>query len=149
MECPVCNVKVDAYITFGCTHSLCNQCVLNMLNRNQSKCPLCRTDFINSVPKIILDEVVRVEDPGYDSTDEIDERATHVKIRYGQRDIAYVPNDGKIRHLYFEDGLVKFRIECRGRKFYLIRHDDPSAGFSLHPLRGICVPSAVQSVGRE
>jgi hypothetical protein len=108
-----------------------------MLNRRQSKCPLCRADFSASVPKAILDEVIYEDDTGYDSTDEIDERATHIKIRYDNRDIAFVPNDGMKRQIYYDDGHSPFRIEIRQRRVYLFRTDDDTS-HPVYPLHPIC-----------
>lgn len=131
-------MKQEAYVTFHCRHSVCNQCVLKMLNHRIETCPLCRDPIMNSIPEEILREVRHVENNGgYDSTDEIDIDATHAKISMGYRELAFIPNDGKRRDIFYEDQTVKVRIEYRGRKFYLIRPDDPTP-VPIHPLRKLC-----------
>lgn len=138
MDCPACLERQSGYVTFRCGHSVCNQCVLKSLNRKIETCPLCRGPIMDSIPREILDEVQVIEDNGgYESTDEIDPDATHVKIKIGFREIAIVPNDAKRRDVFYEDETVKIRVEARGRKYYLVRADDPTP-MPIHPLRRLC-----------
>lgn len=140
MECPVCNTKRDGYVVFKChpQHGTCNQCLLRMLNHRQTTCPLCRADITDSIPQEIKDEVRPIDDNGgYESTDDFDPEASHLKIRCGQREIAFVRNDGKRREIFFEDGNLKIRIEYKNRRCYLFRADDPTP-IPIHPLRSVC-----------
>ena|SRR6185437_1660138 len=137
MECPVCGTEMSGYVTFKCGHSTCNQCLLRWLNQRKNTCSLCRADITDSIPPEIMAEVQPVDDTGYESTDEFDPDASHLKIRCGSREIAFIRNDGKRRDIYYEDGDLRFRIEYRNRKCYLFRRDEPTP-IPIHPLRSIC-----------
>lgn len=146
MDCSVCQEKREGYVTFRCRHSVCNQCILRWLNQKKDSCPECRGPIRDSIPQEILDEVQPVEDTGgYDSSDEIDQEATHVKIKIGQREIAFIPNDGKRRDIFYEDRDIKIRIETRNRRYFLIRPDDPTP-IPIHPLRRLCALNAATAV---
>src|SRR6185437_819436 len=116
-------------------HTLCRTCILKILNSRQVRCPMCRADIIDQVPQEILDEVdstdriegdpnvmgsrprrghrgrnAQGEDDGYDTADEIEADATHIKIRYGARELGFVRNDGIDKEFSYDDGTVSFRI---------------------------------------
>lgn len=138
MECSVCSNSVAGYVTFKCNHGTCTQCLLRWLNQRKNTCPMCRADITDSIPPEIASEVQPVEDNGgYESTDEFDKEASHLKIRCGSREIAFIRNDGKHREIFYEDGPLKFRIEYKNYKCYLFRADDPTP-VSVHPLRSVC-----------
>lgn len=156
MECPVCIVRKAAYITFSCSHSVCRTCVLHMINHQQTRCPLCRADIYDQIPQELLDELederaaddptamgsrnrrITTTDDGYDSADEIEDDATHIKIRFGAREIGFLRNDGIPKTITYDDGTVSFRIEYKNRKCYLFRKDFPDAAVPLNPLSSLC-----------
>lgn len=153
MDCPVCTEKRASYITFACSHSVCRTCILHMVNHQSTRCPLCRADFLEELPQELLDEVEneraaddptavgsrnRVNDDDYGSADEIEDEATHVKIRFGAREIGFLANDGIAKTVTYDDGTVSFRIEYRDRKFYLIRKEFPDTPVALNPLTSLC-----------
>lgn len=149
-------MKKAAYITFQCGHSVCKTCVLHMVNHQQSRCPLCRADILDQIPQEVLDEVENERagddptamgsrrrtgpqtDDGYDSADEIEDDATHIKIRFGAREIGFLRNDGAHREISFDDGTTSFRIEYRNRKCYLYRKEAPDVAIPLNPLASLC-----------
>ncbi len=157
MECPVCIIRKIAYVTFECGHSVCNTCVLHMINHQQQRCPLCRADIVDQLPQELIDEIEneRVEgdpaaqgsrprrdhavDDGYDSADEIEDDATHIKIRYGAHEIAFIRNDGVDKEISFDKpGDTSFRIIYKNRKCYLVRKDSPDTPIPLNPLTSLC-----------
>lgn len=112
---------------------------------------MCRADIIDQIPQEILDEAApdaeqqqhvmtnsRVDDDGYGSADEVEEDATHIKIRYGAREIGFLRNDGVPKTITYDDGTVSFRIEYRHNKCYLIRKDYPDTPVPLNPLASMC-----------
>ncbi len=144
MECPVCISTVQAYITCPrCNKGVCNTCVLKMLNKKRNVCPLCREDITGAIPEEIWREVkVEEDDDGYVTTDEFDPDASHLKIRMGSQEIAFIKNDGKRREIFFDDGHRKVRIEYKNRKCYMFRADDPTP-VPIYPLRSVCaIPSS-------
>lgn len=156
MECPVCIIRKIAYVTFECGHAVCRSCVLHMINHDQRRCPLCRADIYDQLPQEILDELENERldgDPntmgsrprrdgqadGYDSADEIEDDATHFKIRYGASEVAYVRNDGIDKEISFDKpGDTSFRIVYKNRRCYLIRKDAPDTPVPLNPLTSLC-----------
>lgn len=163
MECPVCIVRKIAYITFSCGHSVCNTCVLHMFNHQQQRCPMCRADIVDQLTQEIVDEIEneRVDngdsavlgsrprrgggaarataDDGYDSADEIEDDATHIKIRYGAHEVAFIRNDGVDKEISFDKpGDTSFRIIYKNRRCYLIRKDSPDTPVPLNPLTSLC-----------
>lgn len=127
------------------------------LSRGQARCPLCRADILDQIPQEIMDEVIndRVEgdpaamgsrprtngagaDDGYESADEIEDDATHIKIRYGAREVAFIRNDGIDKEISFDDGTMSFRIEYKNRRCYLRRKENPDVPVPLNPLAPQC-----------
>ena len=51
-ECPICmnDINNSFIITTPCKHKFCLECFLKL---NDMLCPLCRNDFINSLPESI------------------------------------------------------------------------------------------------
>jgi hypothetical protein len=111
---------------------------------------VCRGDILDQVPQEILDEVViepvegdpnmrRHRDEGYDSeADETDPDATHIKLRYGAREIGFITNDGVDKEISYDDGTVSFRVVYKNRRFYLLRKDYPDHPVALNPLTAVC-----------
>lgn len=155
MECPICQTVKQSYVTFRCTHSVCRTCLFQMMSLTEVlRCPLCREDISEQMPREMLDEVITSHQhrgiggviPGIgttqndddESADEFDSDVTHIKIRYGAHEVAYIRNDGKSRTLSFEDEGVTFRIEYRNRRCFLYRSDSPDTPIPLHPLTAVC-----------
>jgi hypothetical protein len=127
-----------------------------MINHQQQRCPLCRADIVDQIPQEMLDEVEneRVEgvegamgsrprrnpaaDDGYDSADEIEDDATHIKIRYGAHEVAFIRNDGIDKEVSFDSNGVSFRIVYKNRRCYLVRKEFPDTPVPLNPLTSMC-----------
>lgn len=105
---------------------------------------MCRQDITSAIPNEIWNEVkVEDEDDGYVTTDEFDADASHLKIRLGSQEIAFIKNDGKRREIFFDDGQRKVRIEYKNRRCYMFKMDDPTP-IPIHPLRSVCaIPTSV------
>jgi hypothetical protein len=118
---------------------------------------LCRADIFDQIPQELLDEIEneRVDgdpaalgsrprrngevDDGYESADEIEDDATHFKIRYGASEVAYVRNDGIDKEISFDKpGDVSFRIIYKNRRCYLIRKDAPDTPVPINALTALC-----------
>ena len=50
-ECPICYLLITRPSITPCKHLYCKNCIETVLD-NELKCPLCRSDLINFVPKI-------------------------------------------------------------------------------------------------
>lgn len=127
-----------------------------MANHDLIRCGICRADIVDQLPQEILDEIEterieagsnvmgsrprRREDDDYESADELEDDATHFKIRYGAREIGFIRNDGIDKTVTYDDHAkgVSFRIEYRSRKCYLIRKDYPDTIVPLNPLSSQC-----------
>lgn len=117
-----------------------------------ARCPLCRADILDQIPQEILNEVDNDRAPrdpdamgsrprhddGYDSADEIEDDATHIKISYGAHEVAFIRNDGIDKEISFDDGTVSFRIEYKNRRCYLRRKEHPDTAVPLNPLAPQC-----------
>lgn len=126
-----------------------------MINHQQQRCPLCRADIVDQIPQELMNEMEneRIEGPegsmgsrrrrnenadGYDSADEIEDDATHIKIRYGAHEVAFLRNDGIDKEISFDAHGVSFRVIYKNRKCYLIRKDFPDTPVPLNPLSALC-----------
>lgn len=63
LECPVCVRLLFDPVTTPCGHSLCRSCLLSILDRDEPKCPLCRTVYYSGLRdtpvSLSLQEVIR------------------------------------------------------------------------------------------
>lgn len=160
MECPVCYTAKIGYMTFSCGHSICNTCILGIFNHGQQNCPICRGYIADQLTQELIDEIEtgRIDngdpaalgsrrrrgdpagvDDAYESADEIEDDATHIKIRYGAHEIGFIRNDGVDKEISFDKpGDTSFRIIYKNRKCYLVRRDSPDAPIPLNPLSSMC-----------
>ena len=155
----MCTVTKQAYLTFQCGHAVCNTCVLHMVNHQQARGPLCRADIVDQLPQELIDEIENERlddasdpnamgsrsrrnptvDDGYESADEIEDDATHIKIRYGAHEVAFIRNDGVDKEISFDKpGDTSFRIVYKNRRCYLLRKESPDTPVPLNPLTSRC-----------
>ena len=91
LECPVCVRLLFDPVTTPCGHSLCRSCLLSILDRDEPKCPLCRTVYYSGLRdtpvSLSLQEVIRRLYPDEYRAIGEEEAAVHRADTDGPRDI--------------------------------------------------------------